>query len=433
MLKNHPRGLPYIIGNEVAERFSYYGMKAILVVFMTTYLMGRAGGREAMTEVEATFWYHIFGMANYVVPVIGAIVADAVWGKYRTIIALSIVYCLGHLALAMDDTRLGLGIGLGLIAIGSGGIKPCVSAHLGDQYRDERVAHRSEGYSLFYIAINVGAFISTLMTPLLLEWYGPNVAFGVPGLLMACATFIFWRGRRLYVVQQPTPWKDYFRELIDAEDRLATLRVILLFVVLSVFWALFDQTGSSWVFQAERMSREIYLPFVGAYTVLPSQLQALNPILILILAPVCTWLVYPWLAKRGALSTRGKIGTGMATAAIAFGIVGYAQSLIGGGETPSLWWQVSAFFILTCAEVVVSITALEFAYTSAPTTRRSLMTSFYLLSVALGNGVTALIVGPLRDVVGAPSTPGYFYLFAGLSLVAMVPTWWIPGRITPKS
>ncbi|MEY4668814.1 MAG: hypothetical protein RL518_1513 [Pseudomonadota bacterium] len=432
MIPKHPQGLPYIIGNEAAERFSYYGMKTILVVFMTRYLMDRSGNQALMSEAEATFWYHIFSMANYVVPLVGAIVADVLLGKYKTIIALSVVYCLGHLALAIDDTRLGLGVGLALIAIGSGGIKPCVSAHLGDQYRDGSVRHRSEGYSLFYIAINLGAFLSTIATPLLLERYGPNVAFGVPGILMALATVIFWKGRGLYVVQQPTPWRDYLRELGEAEHRLATIRVLLLFVALSVFWALFDQTGSSWVLQAERMNREAYLPLLGTFEVLPSQIQALNPILILIFAPVCTWVVYPWLTKRGILSARGKIVTGMAAAAVAFGVVGYAQGLIVAGFVPSVAWQVCAFLILTFAEVVVSITALELAYTSAPTTRRSLMTSFYLLSVALGNGLTALIIGRLGGVVGSPSTPDYFYFFGVVSLVAMLPTWLILGKITPN-
>jgi POT family proton-dependent oligopeptide transporter len=112
--------------------------------------------------------------------------------------------------------------------------------------------------------------------------------------------------------------------------------------------------------------------------------------------------------------------------------VGYAQGLIMAGASPSLWWQVIAFFVLTSAEVVVSITALELAYTSAPTTRRSLMTSFYLLSVALGNGVTALIVGPLSGVVGTPATAQYFYFFAALPLVTLVPMWLLLGKITSK-
>jgi POT family proton-dependent oligopeptide transporter len=432
MLQRHPQGLPYIVGNEAAERFSYYGMKAILVVFMTTYLMDSSGALRTMSDGEATFWYHIFGMANYFVPVIGAILADAVWGKYKTIILLSLVYCLGHLTLVVDDTRLGLCLGLGLIAIGSGGIKPCVSAHLGDQYRDSIPGRISEGYSLFYIAINIGAFLSTLMTPLLLTWYGPGVAFGVPGVLMALATFIFWKGRHLYVVQRPTPFKEYWRELVEVEHRGPTLRILFFFAMLSVFWALFDQTGSSWVLQAEHMNRVIQLPFGWSFEVLPSQIQALNPILILILAPICTWGVYPALHRLGILSTRGKIAIGMMSAAVAFGLVGYAQGMIASGFTPSVWWQLWAYVILTVAEVVVSITALELAYTSAPSTRRSLVTSFYLLSVSLGNGLTALVAGPLSGMVGAPSTPRFFYFFSGLSLLAVLPVWRVLKRI-PQS
>jgi POT family proton-dependent oligopeptide transporter len=249
---------------------------------------------------------------------------------------------------------------------------------------------------------------------------------------MALATFMFWKGRHLYVVQAPTPFKQYWRELIEAENRVATLRVLLLFAVLSVFWALFDQTGSSWVLQAEQMNRVIQLPFGISFEVLPSQIQALNPILILVLAPLCTWGVYPVLSRLGIISTQGKIATGMVCAAIAFGIVGYAQGSIVVGNTPSVWWQLWAYVILTVAEVVVSITALELAYTSAPSTRRSLVTSFYLLSVSLGNGLTALVAGPLSGMVGAPSTPRFFYFFSGLSLLAVLPVWRVLKRI-PQS
>ena len=121
-----PAGIPYIVGNEAAERFSFYGMRAILVVFMTQYLRSRSGGLAPMSDNDANKWYHIFVASNYFFPIFGAILADAIWGKYRTIFWLSIVYCAGHFALALNDTRLGLMIGLGLIALGSGGIKPCV-------------------------------------------------------------------------------------------------------------------------------------------------------------------------------------------------------------------------------------------------------------------------------------------------------------------
>lgn len=425
----HPTGLPYIIGNEAAERFSYYGMKSILVVFMTTYLLDRSGGAAVMSNADAVFWYHIFGMANYLVPVLGAILADAVFGKYRTIIALSLVYCLGHVALALDATRVGLAIGLTLIAIGAGGIKPCVSAHLGDQYTARGAQRISEGYSLFYIAINVGAFLSTLATPWLLNVYGAHVAFAVPGVLMALATYVFWCGRSVYVVVPPTPWREYLRCLGESSQRGRLVGILGVFVTLSIFWALFDQTGSSWVLQAERMDRRLTLPLFGEVNVLASQVQALNPILILAFTPLCVWGIYPVLQRRGLLSARGKVVTGMSLAAVAFILVGLAQSRIVSGEVPSLTWQIVAYLILTAAEVAVSITTLELAYTSAPTVSRSLVTSFYLLSVSLGNVITAVVSGPCASIFGGPESPSYFYLFASFSFIACVPVWLLLGRL----
>ena len=132
--KEIPKGIPYIIGNELAERFSFYGMKCILVVFMTKYLMDSNGAYDTMSNEDATYWYHLFTSAVYYTPLLGAIIADAFLGKYRTILILSIVYCLGHLTLAIDETRFGLAIGLTLISVGAGGIKPCVSAHVWDQF-----------------------------------------------------------------------------------------------------------------------------------------------------------------------------------------------------------------------------------------------------------------------------------------------------------
>jgi hypothetical protein len=129
-----PRGIPYIVGNEAAERFSFYGMNCILIIFMTTYLKAANGKLDVMDEPQAKAYFHLFKSAVYFFPVFGAMLSDIFLGKYRTIILLSIVYCFGHLALAIDDTRLGLVIGLSLIVIGSGGIKPCVSANVGDQF-----------------------------------------------------------------------------------------------------------------------------------------------------------------------------------------------------------------------------------------------------------------------------------------------------------
>jgi len=123
-----PTGIPFIIGNELAERYSFYGMKGLLVVFMTKYLLDASGARAPMSEPEAIETYHQFTAAVYATPFLGALISDIWFGKYKTILSVSLLYCIGHLALALDETRTGLMIGLFCIAFGAGGIKPCVSA-----------------------------------------------------------------------------------------------------------------------------------------------------------------------------------------------------------------------------------------------------------------------------------------------------------------
>src|SRR5256886_16085189 len=169
-----PPGVPFIVGNEAAERFSYYGMNSIRVVFMTKHLMDSCGQPYHISEAQADAWYHTFVSGLYFLPVLGALLADAVFGKYRIILSLSIVYCVGHLALALDHTRLGLAIGLGLIALGAGGIKPCVSANVGDQFGASNQHLLTRVFSWFYFSINFGSAFSTLLIPWLLDPYSTS-------------------------------------------------------------------------------------------------------------------------------------------------------------------------------------------------------------------------------------------------------------------
>lgn len=247
-----PVGVPYIIGNEFAERFSYYGMKAILVVFMTQYLSTSTGAPDYMSEGEAKYYYHLFGTANYAFPLFGAILADVFWGKYKTIIWLSLVYCLGHLFLAIDDTRTGLFFGLMFIALGSGGIKPCVSANVGDQFSEKNKDLLDKIFGYFYISINMGAAISMILTPILLQVYGPNIAFAIPGVLMFIATLIFWLGRNKFVRVPPVGVNNYMEALRSPQGIKAMANLIPIYAIVAVFWSLFEQTGSSWLLQAQK-------------------------------------------------------------------------------------------------------------------------------------------------------------------------------------
>ncbi len=369
-----PVGIPYIIGNELAERFSYYGMRAILVVFMTQYL--------AMSNAEATIWYHEFSIAVYATPFLGALLSDIFLGKYRTIILLSLVYCAGHVVLAVNETREGLALGLGLIAMGSGGIKPCVSAHLGDQFQADKSHLLERVYGYFYLSINVGAFVSTLLTPWLLESLGPNVAFGIPGLLMFLATFIFWLGRDRFVSIKPAG-RRFFAEAFAGDGLRAMGKLaVIYFGFIAFFWSLFDQTASTWVIQAQDglMDKTINLGFTS-FTLLPSQIQAMNPLFILLLVPTFTFLIYPFVRRYVRVAPMRKICAGLFLAASSFFLIGWVQAGMDAGESRSIGWQFLAYLILTAAEVMVSITALEFAYTQAPNAMKSFLLSFYLLSV----------------------------------------------------
>ena len=413
---NMPPGIPYIVANEAAERFSFYGMRAILVVFMTQYLIGSSGELAVMPEDEAKGWFHLFVSAVYLTPLLGALLADGLLGKYRTIILLSLVYCAGHFSLAVDDTRIGLAIGLGLIALGAGGIKPCVSSHLGDQFGATNQGLLGRAFAWFYFAINLGAFASTLATPWLLEHYGSSVAFAVPGVLMLIATLTFWAGRHRFV-HIPPGGRHFVREVFSRTGLGALGRLLVLYLFVAVFWALFDQTGSSWVLQAQHMDRVI-----AGIEVLPAQIQAANPLLVMLLIPLFAYRVYPAIDRVFPLTPLRKIGIGLFLTAAAFAIPTLVQVSIDNGGTPSIGWQLLAYVVLTSGEVMVSITCLEFSYTQAPRAMKSFVMAFFMLSVSLGNLFTSAVNFIINNPDGSSRLAGadYFLFFTVLMLVTAV-------------
>ncbi|MDE0838698.1 MAG: POT family MFS transporter [Kiritimatiellae bacterium] len=410
-----PKGISYIIGNETAERFSFYGMKAILVVFMTTHLMG-ADGLDPMSESDARIWYHQFNALVYFTPLLGAIIADVFLGKYRTIIYLSLDYCLGHLTLAVDSSRMGLMIGLGLIGIGAGGIKPCVSAHVGDQFGRSNASLLEKVYSWFYFAINLGAFTSMILTPILLDRYGSHVAFAVPGILMLIATIVFWTGRHKFI-HVPPGGKAFLQEAFSGEGLRAIGKLSVIYVFVAMFWALFDQTSAAWVLQAKKMD----MHWMGRDW-LPAQIQAANPLLIMIFIPIFSFVVYPLINKVFELTPLRKISIGFFVAVPSFLIPAWIESQIATGASPSIGWQLLAYVFITVAEIFISITCLEFSYTQAPRKMKSLILGLFLVSVAIGNQFTALVNIFIRNEDGTSklSEVDYYLFFAACMLVTAI-------------
>lgn len=411
-----PPGIPYIVGNEAAERFSYYGMRAILVVFMTQNLMNSSGQLAVMSENEAQGYFHLFVSIVYFMPLLGALLADGLIGKYQTIIFLSLIYCLGHFALAIDDTRMGLLIGQGLIAIGAGGIKPCVSAHIGDQFGIANQHLMTKVFSWFYFAINFGAFSAMLIVPWLLAHYGSSVAFAVPGLLMLMATVTFWSGRYRFVHVQPAGI-NFIKEMFSHVGITSLGKLASIYAFIAVFWALFDQTASSWILQARKMDRNLF-----GFELLPSQIQAANPLFIMLLVPLFSYVVYPFLSRFLVLTALTKMTIGLFLTVIAFTISSIIQMQLDAGLTPPISWQLLAYLFLTSAEVMVSITCLEFSYTQAPKTMKSFVMAFYFLSVALGNLFTSAVNFFIHNDDGTSKLAGayYFWFFTGLMLLTAV-------------
>lgn len=411
-----PPGIPYIIGNEMAERFTFYGLKGVLIVFMTKYLLNPDGTPANMSETGAKALYHQWVSAVYYFPILGALLSDGLLGKYRTIIYFSLIYTVGCFTLALNQTQLGLLGGLFLIALGSGGIKPCVSAHVGDQFGKGNLHLLAKAFGWFYFAVNFGSTFSSWLVPEWLDNRGPRYAFTIPAILMALATLIFWLGRHRYI-HVPPGGKDFVRETFSLDGLRSVAGLFSIYAFVAIFWSLWDQSSSAWVLQAAKMDLKIL-----GFELKPAQVQVANPILILAFIPLFSYVIYPAIDRVFPLTPLRKIGIGLWVTAVAFAVSALIEANIQGGGKPNVGWQILAFVILSAGEIMVSITCLEFSYTQAPKKMKSLVMALYYLSISLGNQFTSLVNVVIKNADGTSKLPGasYYWFFTGLMAFAAV-------------
>lgn len=485
-----PGQIPYIIASEGCERFSFYGMRNILTVFlMTSLLMSMPEPLRAGTAKEV---FHTFVIGVYFFPLLGGWLADRYFGKFNTVLWLSLVYCAGHACLAIfEHSRNGFFFGLFLIALGSGGIKPLVSSFIGDQFDQSNRSLAQKVFDGFYWIINFGSFFASLLMPIFLQKFGASVAFGIPGILMFIATMLFWAGRKKYVLVPPAAknphsflnvvrtallaeapgrgrgglflacagvalalgsmflipgisivaalclalvfvlgfggmgaWMQLERargthpdEAVDGVR--AVLRLLVLFALVTPFWSLFDQKASTWVLQADQMSKPEWFQ--------SSMMQSLNPALVMILIPFNNFVLYPLLKRMGLeLTALRRMGAGIAFSGLAWIVVGLMQLSLDEGNTLSITWQILPYALLTFGEVLVSATGLEFAYSQAPLAMKGVIMSFWSLSVTIGNlwvllansSVKSAAVSEQIKQTGLSVTGFQMFFFAGFALLA---------------
>jgi POT family proton-dependent oligopeptide transporter len=351
------------------------------------------------------------------------------------------------------EPRYILAIGLLLIALGAGGIKPCVSTNVGDQFGNSNKHLLPRVFNWFYFSINFGSAFSTLLIPWLLEPYkvskglaahlspsvigflesprlhSPDIAFGLPGVFMAIATVFFWLGRKKFVHIPPVGLKNYGREIFNRQTLkiLGNLLIPVPFVM--IFWSLWQQNFSSWIVQAESMDRH----FLGNEW-LSSQIQTVNPIFILVMLPLFSYLVYPVLGKVVDLTPLRRIGAGLFITAGAFFIVAMIQTRLDAGMRPNIIWQVWAFVVLTVGEILVSATHLEFSYTQAPVKLKSLVMCTYTIAISLGNVFAAVVNFVIQNPDGTVKLQGasYFMFFVwvmlGTAVLFVIVTPFYKGR-----
>ncbi|KAF9764182.1 Solute carrier family 15 member 1 [Nosema granulosis] len=440
-----------IICNEFCERYCFYGYRSILFAFLRSEFL--------FTKKKATFIVHMFVLLCYLFTLVGGMISDMILGKYKTILYLSILYFTGTTFVTYSSVALNSALvlyaGLFMIALGTGGIKPCVAAFGGDQIKGkEREKDLTFFFNFFYFAINLGSMLSTFISPILtnLECEGKKTcypaAFGSSSVLLLLSILLFYVGSSLYVKHIPkvsdflTQISNVFSMLFSfdrnqqpsaiaeehhieqADENYNIMRILKLFGPITFFWMLFDQQATTWVEQGFKMKNTSMIGNTNI-KILSSQMQTFNSIFILLFIPLFSRVIYPFIEYIGIkLTPIKKMACGIFLASVSFIISAYIEHMIYiaslKGEQMSILWQLPQYLILTAGEIMLNMTGLEFAYSEAPESMKTLILACWLLTVTFGNFFVILYstVDILKFVDTQESEKYNFLIYASMGLVA---------------
>lgn len=405
--------LSFIICNEFCERFCFYGLRSLLFAFTRS--------EYGFSAKQATLTLHSFISMSYLFTLVGGFLSDVLLGRYRTIVSLSAVYFTGttlltYSAVVSRSPMLVVG-SLLMIAVGTGGIKPCVAAFGGDQFGPGDTQRMNRFFSLFYFAINIGSMLSMVSAPVMasLGCLGRDscypLAFGTASVLLGGSIVLFVLGSGSYVIKpvrkdglsvvlkslaRHGPEDDnalsaseivHRLNVRDSAERL--MRVVRLFGPVAFFWMLYDQQSSSWVEQGLKMNTRLVL-FSRSFEILSSQMQAFNSVFVLLFIPLFSKIIYPAIESANLVfSPISKMACGLVLAALSFFCAACVEhrvaSLAAVHEQLSILWQLPQYILLTAGEIMLNMTGLEYAYAEAPEMLKSVILSVWLLTVAAGN------------------------------------------------
>ncbi len=392
----HPRGLSTLFFTEMWERFSYYGMRALLILYMTAAAANGGLGFDTQHAASVYGWY-TFGVYALAIP--GGWIADRFLGQYRSVLIGGIIIALGQFSLALRPLPFFFG-GLVLIAVGTGLLKPNISTMVGSLYEpaDER---RDAGFSLFYMGINLGAMIAPLIVGTLgqrVDWH-LGFAVGGVGMTLGLAQYVLGRQRlnpalqRLARAPKPGPRErgssTHLAGGFSREEWKRIAAIGVFFVFSTLFWGAFEQAGSSLNLFADRHTRLAVLGLSFPST----WFQSLNSLFIIAFAPVFAWL---WVAlgkRQREPSSPAKFGWGLLLVGLGFLLLVPAAAFAQHGVRVSPAWLVGVYLLHTFGELCLSPVGLSLVTKLAPQRIAGLMMGVWFLSIASGNKVGGWVAG----------------------------------------
>lgn len=425
VFSGHSPGLATLFGAEMWERFSYYGMRALLVLYMVDYLLapGRMEGALGLSALKRglealsgplgaqAFASQIYGLYTglvYLTPILGGLIADRWLGRTRTIALGAGLMVAGHFLMAYEPFFL---VALSLIALGCGAFKPNISTQVGELYSGDD-PRRDRAYSIFYVGINIGAFFAPLVCGTLGEKVGWHYGFVSAGAGMAVGLAIYLHGRARLPPERP-PRREAPSRAAARELRRAFLGIVFLFMPSALFWAAFEQQGNTiavWAAQFTDRSVDLF----GWRAEIPvTWFQAFNPLMIFLFTPP---LVAFWsrLARQGREpSTMRKLCLGCLGVSLSFGVMA-AAAMTGDGGKASWLWLLAYFAIITLSELHFSPITLSLVSHLAPEGARSALMGAWFTSMFLGN----LLAGWIGSFWESFTSAQFFLLLAGLGVVA---------------
>ncbi|MFF0064049.1 MULTISPECIES: oligopeptide:H+ symporter [unclassified Streptomyces] len=463
----HPRGLANLFMTEMWERYSFYGMRALLVLYLATNV---ADGGLGFNDATAVAIYSVYNAMVYLLALPGGWLGDRVWGARKAVAVAGVIIMTGHFLLAVP-AEISFFVGLALIAAGSGVLKANISTMVGHLYPDKNDPRRDGGFTIFYMGINLGAFAA----PLTIGWVGQKVSwhlgFAMAGVGMAIGLLFYFLGfrhlseeshkvpaplsaeERAGTIKKSLIWLGvagaayaivglaglftinwalwpltilglvlpaYYllrikrdKDLSDVEQRRMS-GYIWFFVAAAVFWAIYDQTGSTLSLFAKNDTQSTLFGFSFP----ESWFQSLNPLFVMALAPLFAWMWVALNKRDKEPTTLSKFAAALVLIGASFGVMMVAQGMAAGDARVSPMWLVGVYFIQTIGELCLSPVGLSLTTKLAPQKYASQMMGVFFLAVTAGDSLIALVqlIGAPTDTQGWFASQGVLAALAGLAI-----------------